>query len=301
MLNDLWRRPQVRLQITEDRAIWREGQKTIRGLVIGLVIVGLLFAVMNAWVMQRLVVRRVERLIRLTSDTETEAGLNARVNISGSDELAQLGHRMNKMLERLQNSNDALLSIQERLRYEATHDNLTGIWNRGVAMRLLDQELARSSREGSVVSVILFDADHFKEINDTYGHSTGDRALQTIAAAITRNLRNSDVCCRYGGEEFLVIAPNCNLENATQLAQRILAYLRETPVTIFEHSFRVTLSAGVTACSPGCKAEDLIMVADRALYRAKELGRDRIEAETLPTDTAARNQRFAPSGLPQPT
>jgi len=297
MLKDLWGQPRIRLQIEHDRSIWRQGKQTIRALLLVLLVVGLLFAAANVWLMQRLVVRRVERLIRFTNDAASDGGLNARVQISGSDEIALLGRRMNQMLERLQISQEKLLGVQERLRYEASHDNLTGIWNRCAAMQLLDQELARSERDGSSVAAIMFDADHFKRINDHFGHSTGDRALQAIAAAITRNLRSFDICCRYGGEEFLVIAPKCNLEQATRLAERILSYLRGSPVTIPDHSFCVTLSAGVTAGTSPCAAEDLVMVADRALYRAKAKGRDCVQSEGVPESKAVRNQWLAAEGI----
>ena len=292
-LNDLWKRPGIRLQIEHDRNIWREGRQTVHALLIALLVVGALFGFLNVWLMQRLVVRRIERLIRLTRETESEAGLQARVDISGSDEVAELGMHMNRMFERLQNSHEKLLAVQERLRYEATHDSLTGIWNRCAALHLLDQELARSLRDGSSVAILMFDADHFKRINDHFGHSTGDRALQAVAAAITRNLRPFDVCCRYGGEEFLVIAPSCPLEMAAAIADRIVAGIRQTPVNVPGHSFCVTLSAGVTAGSGSSGAEELIMTADRALYRAKSKGRDRVELEEGDPGRNVRSLRFA--------
>jgi diguanylate cyclase (GGDEF)-like protein len=293
MINDVWGQPHIRLQVEKGRGIWQQGRETFRVLVATLILVGLLFAFANMWIMQRLVVKRVEQLIQLTRDTETDAGLNARVKIAGRDELAQLGGKMNEMLQRLQNSQDKLLAVQERLRYEATHDSLTGIWNRGAALQLLDQELDRSARENTSVAVIMFDADHFKRINDHFGHGIGDRALQAIAAAITRNLRSFDVCCRYGGEEFLVIAPKCDLKQGHQLAARILTSLRTTPITVPEHSFCITMSAGVTAgCAP-MKAEDLIIVADRALYRAKDEGRDQVHSEETPAEKSAVSVRFA--------
>ncbi|HVZ16781.1 MAG TPA: diguanylate cyclase, partial [Terriglobales bacterium] len=262
ILTDVWGRPDIRLQIEHDRTIWHKGKRTLHALLLVLVIAGLLLAFANVWMIQRLVVKRVERLIQLITDAETDTGLNARVQISGNDELAQLGRKMNGMLQHLQNSQDKLLAVQERLRYEATHDSLTGIWNRGAALQLLDRELDRSSREGSSVAVIMFDADHFKRINDHFGHTIGDRALQSIAAAITRNLRSFDTCCRYGGEEFLVIAPNCGLEQAEELAVRILASIRTTPLTLPDHSFCITMSAGVTVGQAPIKAEDLLIVAD---------------------------------------
>lgn len=297
MLRDLWGQSRIRLEMQHDHSIWRQGQQTIRALMVVLIAVGLLFGSVNVWLMQAFVVRRVERLIQFTGAIENDGTLGARVSMRGSDEIAQLGVHLNKMLERLQNSQDKLLSVQERLRYEATHDALTGIWNRGAALQLLDQELARSSRDNSSVAVIMFDADHFKRINDHFGHSTGDHALQAIAAAITRNLRSFDVCCRYGGEEFLVIAPNCDLSNAAQLANRILAHLRSTPVSVPDHSFCLTLSAGVTAGSSLTSAEDLILVADRALYRAKDTGRDRVEVEEWPSAAPIRSVLFASDGL----
>jgi diguanylate cyclase (GGDEF)-like protein len=294
MLNDLWRKPRIRVQIEHNRAIWAEGKQTLRALLVIMAAVGLLFAIANAALMQYVVVGRVEKLIRFASDAEAKDGLSARVKLWGSDELAELGRRLNQMLERLQNSNDKLLGAQERLRYEASHDSLTGLWNRCAAMQLLDQELARCARNGSPVSVIMFDADHFKRINDHFGHTTGDRALQAIAAAITRNLRSFDVCCRYGGEEFMVLAPNCDLKQGTELANRILMQVRNEPVTIPDHAFCVNLSAGVTAGAASCSAEELIMVADRALYRAKEKGRNRVEVEALPDKKRARSSAFAP-------
>ena len=293
VIDDIWGRPKIRLQVDHDRSIWLQAEQTFRMLLLVLVLVGLVFAFANVWIMQRVVVRRVEQLIQLTRQTETDAGLNARVEVSGSDELAQLGQKMNEMLQRLQNSQDKLLAIQERLRYEATHDNLTGIWNRGAAMQLLDQELDRSSREGSSVAVIMFDADHFKRINDHFGHAIGDRALLAIAAAITQKLRSFDSCCRYGGEEFLVIAPNCDVQQGEQLASRILESVRTTPIVVPEHSFCITMSAGVTAGRAPIKAEDLIIVADRALYRAKDNGRDRVQTEDTPIGKSAASARFA--------
>ena len=298
MLDDLWGEPRIRLQIEHDRNIWHQGQQTIHALLAVLVVVGLLFAIVNFWLMQRLVVRRVERLIHFTRDLENDTDLNARVRICGSDELGQLGCQLNLMLDRLKNSQDKLLAVQERLRFEATHDSLTGIWNRAAALQLLDQEIARGSRDGSPVAAIMLDADYFKRINDHFGHSTGDRALQAVAAAITRNLRSFDICCRYGGEEFLVIAPNCNLQQAAEIAQRVLASVRATPVCIPDHAFCVTLSAGVSSSTAPCEAEDLIMAADRALYSAKEKGRDRVELEILSQNAVIRQRLFAADTQP---
>lgn len=298
MLDDIWGKPRLRLQVEHNRSIWQQGRETVKALVIVLLIAGLLFSALHVWFIQRVVVRRLERLIRFTRATEADSDLSQRVSIGGADELAQLGRQMNKMLDRLKNSHEKLLAVQERLRYEATHDGLTGIWNRCAAMQLLDQELARSAREGYAVAVMMLDADHFKRINDHFGHITGDRALQAVAATITRNLRGSDVCCRYGGEEFMVIAPRCDLAQAHELAQRVLESIRATPITIPDHSFCITVSAGVTSTGGPACAEELIMAADRALYRAKQKGRDRVEAEVLRDLDTMRKRLFASDGPP---
>jgi diguanylate cyclase (GGDEF)-like protein len=296
-LTDIAGQPTLRLHFYHPREITRAGQAATRLLLLLLTLLGLLFSLLNLWLIQRYVLSRVERLIWLTKQTEQEDGLNSRVEIAGSDELAQLGRHMNQMLDRLQNSQQKLLAVQERLRFEATHDSLTGIWNRAAALELMDRELARCDREDSSLAVIMFDADHFKKINDHFGHTTGDRALQAISAAITRNLRSFDLCARYGGEEFLVIAPGCDLDEAQQLASRILAHLRSTPITVPNHAFCVTLSAGVTVGTETAKSEDLIAVADRALYRAKENGRDRVEVEPIAGNKPVLPSRFGPEAI----
>ena len=113
------------------------------------------------------------------------------------------------MLDEIQLSNQKLVAARERLKFEATHDALTGTWNCAAALELLDREIVRSEREGGTVAVLMLDLDHFKWVNDQFGHHAGDLALQAVSASIAGILRSSDVLARYGGEEFLVIAPSC--------------------------------------------------------------------------------------------
>jgi diguanylate cyclase (GGDEF)-like protein len=291
-LGDIWGQPTLHLLFTHTREITQQGATAARLLLLLLGLLGLLFSLLNLCLIQRYVIRRVERLMWLTQQAHGENGPHVRVHMSGSDELAQLGRGLNQMLDRLQNSQQKLLAVQERLRFEATHDALTGIWNRAAALELMDRELARCERENSSLAVIMFDADHFKRINDHFGHTAGDRALQATSAAITRNLRAFDICARYGGEEFLVIAPCCAETDAQQLAARILEHVRTFPIVVADHAFSLTLSAGVTVSAPGCNPEDLIVVADRALYRAKEKGRDRAEFESTSPTVSAAGTRF---------
>lgn len=169
-----------------------------------------------------------------------------------------------------------ILALHKTLHLQATHDFLTGLWNRGAIMDNLQKELARAERWRTPISVIMVDLDHFKQVNDTYGHSTGDVLLCEAASRICALLRPSDRAGRYGGEEFLIIIPNCARDNALNLAERIRRSISETPVQIHSESISMTISLGV-ATHIGEDAASLIDGADKALYRAKKAGRNRIE------------------------
>lgn len=172
-----------------------------------------------------------------------------------------------------------LLETNERLQEISTRDRLTGIYNHGYFQERLDEEIRRSRRTNRPVSLSMLDLDHFKLINDTYGHRVGDAVLQQVATAIQQNLRSSDVLARYGGEEFSIIFPETELLVATEIMNRILAKVRETSiVTPAGKELRpVTFSAGVAEL-PGTATdkEALLAEADRALYKAKSEGRNRV-------------------------
>lgn len=127
-----------------------------------------------------------------------------------------------------------LIAAREQLRVEATHDPLTGLWNRSAVLEHLQRELARSEREKSSVAVILADVDKFKNINDTSGHLSGDAVLREVAGRLRASLRPYDGIGRYGGEEFLVVAPGCDAEGALKLAERLRASVGDAPVGTFE-------------------------------------------------------------------
>lgn len=170
-----------------------------------------------------------------------------------------------------------LIAAREQLRTEATHDPLTGLWNRAAILEFLQRELARSEREKSPLAVILADVDKFKSINDTSGHLGGDAVLREVARRMRDSLRPYDGIGRYGGEEFLIIAPGCDATRALKLAERLRASISDTSVDIFEGAFAVTLSLGVGTNREASRADELVRAADAALYRAKDLGRNRVE------------------------
>jgi two-component system, cell cycle response regulator len=173
-----------------------------------------------------------------------------------------------------------LISAQESLRFQATHDPLTGLWNRSGILSILDRELARAGRVGSNLSVIMVDLDHFKNINDTLGHLAGDMVLQETARRMRNSLRSYDEIGRYGGEEFLIVAPGSTSADAAKLGERLCGTICENPVvTGADRTIKVFASMGVAANNscPDVDADRLLRIADVALYRAKQRGRNCVE------------------------
>ncbi len=173
-----------------------------------------------------------------------------------------------------------LLEAQAQLQILANHDSLTALWNRRVILEKLDQELARAQRETNFVGVVLVDIDHFKNVNDSLGHSAGDEVLRQVAKRLAEAVRPYDGVGRYGGEEFLIIVDSCNLYETFKLAERARQVICQEPILISASApVPITASFGVSATMAGGKpdAKALIVAADRALYRAKDLGRNRVE------------------------
>lgn len=170
-----------------------------------------------------------------------------------------------------------LKKAEERLLEMATRDFLTGLLNRRETYRRLQEESRRGIRFGDPLSIILLDIDYFKRINDSHGHLIGDRFLQETAEVLRNTLREYDILCRYGGEEFLVGAIKANLDQAAQAAERVRLRMKDLRVPGGDGSaIAVTISAGVAQLHPGESIDGLIARADEALYRAKGSGRDRV-------------------------
>ena len=172
--------------------------------------------------------------------------------------------------------NNAL--AHERLQRLAALDPLTGIYNRRFGLARLREEFGRSVRDSSHLGVIMFDLDHFKSVNDTYGHLIGDRVLVHMAKLARTVVREGDVLVRYGGEEFLAILPAASLADCKEVAERLRRLFEETAVRDGEQEIRVTTSAGVAA-TPELTVDSpdqLVDLADQALYQAKEAGRNQV-------------------------
>ncbi len=168
-------------------------------------------------------------------------------------------------------------ALQEQLREQATRDALTGLHNRRYLEEWLGRELIRAGRAGHPVSLIMSDLDHFKAVNDACGHLAGDEELRVFGDLMKRHARESDICCRYGGEEFLLVLPGMPEENAIERAELLRRELATTPVDCDTSRIAVTASFGVaTFPRDGRTGDDLIAAADDAMYAAKAAGRNRV-------------------------
>ena len=178
---------------------------------------------------------------------------------------------------RLLELEDTLVRAREAMRFKATHDALTGVWNRGTILETLDREITRSRREGVSLGVLIGDLDHFKSVNDTYGHLAGDAVLRDITKRMQVEVRPYDAVGRYGGEEFLILLPGCNGSDTQAKAERLREAIFREPVTTSAGDLTVSMSVGGVATGdwPEETANQILQMADSALYRAKEDGRNR--------------------------
>jgi two-component system, cell cycle response regulator len=171
-----------------------------------------------------------------------------------------------------------LLAAREALRDQATRDSLTRIWNRASILEMLETEIQRSSRELRPLGVVMFDLDHFKQVNDTYGHLAGDVVLREMAQRVHGTLRAYDAIGRYGGEEFLIVLPGCDQHATEAQAERTRHIVSCDTVDVGNAQIHISASFGASAFLPGkpVSSHELMRSADEALYRAKDLGRNRV-------------------------
>ncbi len=182
--------------------------------------------------------------------------------------------------QRIRDSNVVLLGnleIQREYRNKAETDTLTGLHNRAWFEEVFPKQLELCERLGQHASLMMLDLDHFKKVNEEYGHLGGDEALRHIGRLLLRNLRGTDLCARYGGEEMIALMPGTEVSQARVTAERLRESIATSPVKLADgRQFKLTISGGIAPWQPGIALDGLISAADRALYRAKEGGRNQI-------------------------
>ena len=178
----------------------------------------------------------------------------------------------------------ANLKLQETLRSQAIRDPLTGLFNRRYLIESFERELARVRRQGLSLGVIMTDLDQFKKFNDTFGHDLGDKLLMAFSDFISTIIRKEDIACRWGGEEFCLILPGASLPATLEKAEEIRSGVRQLQASNGQPHRPVTISVGVAVYPEhGSTRDELFIAADKAMYRAKNAGRDRvIPAQRMP-------------------
>jgi two-component system cell cycle response regulator len=221
-------------------------------------------------------------ILLLTSKQNSEdvvAGLEAGADdyITKPCQPAELRARL-RTGRRILSLEEKLVEAREEMRFKATHDALTGLWNRASILSFLHNELERSNREHKPVSMLLCDVDHFKGINDRHGHLIGDIVLQEVARRLTSAVRGYDAVGRYGGEEFLILLSDCDATGLESRAEHIRTSIASSPIRTDADALPVSISIGAATCEEwdaSIPVERILARADHALYRAKAEGRNR--------------------------
>lgn len=223
---------------------------------------------------------RYQYIVLLTSKDNKQDlidGLNA-----GADDYLTKPFDVGELRARLRAGNrilslqQELIQAQEALRFDATHDGLTGLWTRSAALQLLSVEMQRSARMGSNVGILMIDLDHFKSINDTHGHLVGDEVLKEAAQRIGQAVRSYDFVGRYGGEEFIAILTNCTIDDLRMVAERIRSGISDLPIATRVAELKATVSVGGVVAAGEAHDLEFLAAADSALYDAKRNGRNQV-------------------------
>jgi len=217
----------------------------------------------------------------LLSSRESKGDIVAGLE-SGADDYLTKPFDLDELKARLRTGHrileleDHLVEARESMRFQATHDLLTSLWNRGVIVELMSHEIMRSRRERSCTAVMMCDIDHFKSVNDQFGHAVGDDVLREVARRLHNSVRSYDMVGRYGGEEFLVALNKCDPGSAVSRAENLRSIIGGRPVQTANKPVTVTISIGLALSTEftECTIEELMHEADMALYAAKAAGRN---------------------------
>lgn len=257
------------IQISENLHQVQQAKQKLRTVAAVTFLLGVSIAVVTSAILVRSIVQPLS-ILKTGVANLGNGDFSHRILLTNQDELGQLAAAFNLMIEKLEQSQKALKDL-------ATIDELTGVYNRREFNKLLNNELERSGRYSHCFSLLLLDIDHFKKLNDTYGHQAGDEALRQIAAILKREFRELDRVARYGGEEFVIILPETSGASAYAVAERIRHVISNYYLSFNGETIKMTVSGGLATFPEDAKdSESLIYTADQALYTAKRSGRDRI-------------------------
>jgi diguanylate cyclase (GGDEF)-like protein len=214
------------------------------------------------------------KLQRAQSDSNPDTYLLLMQDISEQENaLMQLKKQNDELQQRLTD----IEQLKNRIREQSIRDPLTNLFNRRFLNEFMERELALARRNQKPLAVVMLDLDHFKQLNDQFGHQTGDKVIEMVAKHLLRQSRRTDILFRYGGEEFLVILPNTNATQARHLAENWRVHVEQAQVFAKHQAVNITLSAGVAVYPEhGTTAFNLIQAADEALYQAKAAGRNQV-------------------------
>ncbi|MBQ4132739.1 MAG: diguanylate cyclase, partial [Desulfovibrionaceae bacterium] len=229
-------------------------------------------------------IREISRYITNVSDDKKDAALDIHTN----DDMGRLADNLRDMVKKLQARTEEFRDLSYR-------DQLTNLWNRRYFPEAFQREIELSVRYATPLSLGMADIDHFKRVNDTFGHDAGDVVLRHIAALLQKNLRNSDIVARYGGEEFILLLPHTRQKTAAGVLEKLRRLCEQTGIEVNGKTIRVTISFGLVSLPEKTRtpADVLIKHADIALYQSKQNGRNRItiyqEADATGSETPLNN------------
>ena len=260
---------------TSHRALQAELDQIIERTLINAGVLSITLILALFAFIRHFVLRPLSRIVEVISDSDSDGIPLANIPLHGSKEIFALSGSMNNMINAIQRSQVALKRQKEELHYQAHHDPLTGLANRYLFNDRLQQGLKRSRRSNTRMALLFIDLDHFKEVNDSLGHKTGDEVLRITAQRLSMVLREEDTLARLGGDEFTIMIERLRLiEDASGLAEKVLGVLRE-PVFIEDREFYIGGSIGISIYPDnGDTAQDMLKYADAAMYDAKRDGRN---------------------------
>lgn len=212
-------------------------------------------------------------LTSLDGEEEMVEGFDA-----GADDYITKPFRIHELRARIR-TGVRIVELHQQLTAAAMHDPLTGLLNRRAFFEIFEKEVARARRQQSSLGLLMVDLDHFKQINDRYGHPAGDAVLREAARRLRARVRSTDIVGRYGGEEFVLALPGCGLKQAVTIAEHLRDSIGNQPFDVSTAQLSMTTSVGVVTTWDMAEAGHLLKTADEALYRAKAGGRDRVVAD----------------------